>query len=119
MFKEERTVKEIKLTTWERVQLLQCIPPTAPSIEAVGKHLRVAGILELTEEEKKLVGWREVQTIQGVSTSWGDNAKVGPEHEFEIQFEDADFDHLKQLMSQRREWLTTQLTLDLHDKLKE
>ena len=112
-------MKNIMLTTWERVQLIQCIPPTGHTIEDVRKHLRVADILELTEEEKKLVGWREIQTTQGMSTSWGMDAKVKPDHEFEVQFEDADFDHLKQLMTKRQEWPTSQLTLELHEKLEE
>ena len=109
----------ISLTTWERVQLIQCVPSTGRTIEDVRKHLRVADILELTKEEKKLVGWREIQTTQGMSTSWGIDAEVEPDHEFEIQFEDADYDHLKQLAEQRQKWPTSKLTLDLHDKLKE
>lgn len=112
-------MKELKLTTWERIQLLQCVPPTGKTIEEVGKHLRVAGILGLTEEEKELVGWLEVQTTQGVSTSWGNKAKVEPNHEFEVQFEDSDHTHLMRLVEQRKEWPTSQLTLDLHNKLKE
>lgn len=112
-------MKNIMLTTWERVQLIQCVPPTGHTIEEVKKHLRVADILELTEKEKKLVGWREIQTTQGMSTSWGVNAKVEPDHEFEIEFEDADHAHLMQLVEQRQEWPTSKLTLDLHDKLKE
>lgn len=112
-------MKETKLTTWERIQLIQCIPPTGRTIEEVRKHLRVADILELTEEEKKLVGWREIQTTQGMSTSWGINAKVEPDHEFEIRFEDADHAHLIQLIGQRKEWPTNKLTLDLHDKMEE
>ena len=112
-------MKTLNLTTWERVQLLQCVPPTGRSIEDVRKHLRVADILTLTDEEKKLIGWREIQTTQGVSTSWGVDAKVKPDHEFSLEFEDADLAHLKQLISQRKEWPTSQLTLDLHKKLEE
>jgi len=112
-------MRNLRLNTWERVQLLQCVPPTGRTIEDVRKHLRVADILELTEEEKKLVGWREIQTTQGLSTSWGVNAEVEPEHEFEIQFEDSDHAHLMQLVSQRNEWPTTKLTIALHEKLKE
>jgi len=112
-------MKKINLTTWERVQLLQCIPPTGKTIEEVGKHLRVAGVLGLTEAEKELVGWMEVQTTQGVSTSWGNNAKVKPDHEFELEMEDADYKHLIGLVGKRKEWPTSQLTLDLHKKLEE
>jgi hypothetical protein len=112
-------MKEMKLTTWERIQLIQCIPPTGHTIEEVRKHLRVADILELTEEEKKLVGWREIQTTQGMSTSWGVNAEVEPDYEFEISFEDADYEHLKNLVGQRSEWPTSKLTLDIYDKLEE
>lgn len=112
-------MKTLNLTTWERVQLLQCIPPTGRTIEEVGKHLRVADILTLTDEEKKLVGWVEVQTTQGMTTTWGNDAKVKPNHEFEVQFEDADYTHLINLIGKRKEWPTSQLTLDLHNKVKE
>lgn len=112
-------MKTLNLTTWERVQLLQCVPPTGRTIEEVEKHLRVAGILSLTEEEKELVGWLEVQTTQGVSTSWGNKAKVEPDYEFEVQFEDADYKHLIELVGKRKEWPTSQLTLTLHDKLED
>jgi len=112
-------MKTLNINTWQRVQLLQCVPPTGRTIEDVRKHLRVADILDLTEDEKKLVGWQEIQTTQGVSTSWGINAKLGPDHEFEIQFEDSDFAHLKSLIEQRKEWPTSRLTIELHDKLSE
>jgi len=112
-------MKTLNVNTWERVQLLQCVPPTGRTIEDVRKHLRVADILELTEEEKKLVGWKEIQTTQGLSTSWGIDAKVSPDHEFEIQFEDSDHAHLMKLVEQRNEWPTSRLTVALHEKLLE
>lgn len=113
-------MKELKLTTWERVQLLRCVPPTAPTIEDVAKHLRVGDILELTEEEKKMVGWKEnrIMTPQGPATmpTW-DEAMA--DYLFEITMEDADFTHLKDLMTMYKAWPTSQLTIDLHAKIEE
>lgn len=113
-------MKDLKLTTWQRVQLLRCIPPTAPTIEDVGKHLRVAGVLELTEKEKEFVGWEEARAVSptgelGTSTVW---AQDKADHIFEISLEDADFKHLRVLMAQRRDWPVSPLTLVLHDNIK-
>lgn len=113
-------MKEIKLTTWERMQLLRCVPPAAPTIEAIGKHLRVAGILELTAEEKKRVGWKETRVMTptgpGMTTTWNEDMT---DYVFEISLEDADFEHLKDLMTQRRDWPVSPLTIALHDKIKQ
>jgi len=116
---ERRTkMKSMSLTTWERIQLLKCVPPSAPTIEMVRKHLRVAGVLGLTEKEKELIGWQErnVPTPQGTQTQsiWQDT-----EREWEIDFEDADFEHLRQLVNQRQSWPTVPETLILDGKLRE
>lgn len=113
-------MKEMKLTTWERIQLLRCVPPTAPTIEDVAKHLRVGGILDLSEEEKELVGWKETRmmTPQGLvmRPTWDESMA---EHLFEIAMEDADFKHLQSLMAKYKAWPTSQFTIDLHEKIKE
>jgi len=113
-------MKELKLTTWERVQLLRCVPPTAPTIEDVAKHLRVGGKLELSEEEKELVGWKETRVMTpngpGMTTMW---APDKADYVFEINLEDADFEHLKGLVAQRQDWPVNPLTIVLHDKMKQ
>ena len=118
-------MKELKLTTWDRFYLLQTIPKKGLTRD-VRKHLRLLDLLELTEEEKVLVGWREVQTMtpQGPATSatWGNKgqgAQVGADHIFIIEIEDADATHLKQLADVHAGWPTHINTPLLEDKLKE
>lgn len=112
-------MKKLELTTWERVQLFRCVPPTAPTIGDVSKHLRVAGVLELTGEEKELVGWKETNITSpagpGTTTTWD---KDKADHAFGISLEDADFEHLRGLMDQYRDWPVSPLTVVLHDKMK-
>ena len=118
-------MKELKLITWDRFYLLQTIPKQGATRD-VRKHLRLLDLLELTEEEKALVGWREVQTMtpKGPATSatWGNKeqgAQVDADHIFVIEIEDADATHLKQLADKYAGWPTHRNTLLLEDKLKE
>ena len=101
-------MKTVKFTTWERIQLTQCVPPQ-DSVHEVRKHLRVLRILELTPEERKKVGW--VMTTDG-AISWQDTR-----HEFELEFEDADFEHLCKLIDKREAWPTMPETAALLDKI--
>lgn len=112
-------MKELKLTTWERVQLLQCVP-TQGSISDIRKHLRLVEKLEMTDEEKALVSWKETRimtpTGPGTTTVWGENMAG---HVFEINLEDADFEHIKRLMGQHKGWPVNPLTVALYDKIEE
>ena len=101
-------MKTIKFTTWERIQLTQCVPPQ-DSVHEVRKHLRVLQVLELTVEERKKVGW--VLTTDG-GISWQD-----ARYEFELEFEDADFEHLCKLVEKREAWPTMSETAALLDKI--
>ena len=101
-------MKTVKFTTWERIQATQCVPPQ-DTVPEVRMHLRVLPILELTVEERKKVGW--VMTTDG-GISWTD-----AKHEFELEFEDADFEHLCALVEKRETWPTMPETATLLDKI--
>jgi len=117
-------MKELKLTTWDRFYLLQSIPKQGDTRD-VRKHLRLLDLLELTEEEKGLVGWHEMQvmTPRGPVTSatWGNKeqgAQVDTDYVFIVEMEDADAAHLKQIVDKYAGWPTHKNTVLLEDKLK-
>lgn len=101
-------MKTVKFTTWERIQLTQCVPPQ-DSVHEVRKHLRVLQVLELTPKERELVGW--VMTTDG-AINWRD-----AKHNFELEFEDADWEHLGGLVEKRETWPTMPETANLFDKI--
>lgn len=107
---------KLQLNTWERMQLLRCIPRDAPLTE-IPQLLRLIDILTLTDAEKEAVEFlvEEFSTPQGPTTreTWKSN-----EREFELGFETADFEKLMQLIEQRKSWLIIEATLSLHEKLK-
>jgi len=102
-------MKTLKLTTWERVQLLTCVP-AQDTISNVRKHLRIMDILELSEDEQKLVGFTNV----GQGFQW---ARDKQDHEFELTFEDSDLEHLIKLVEGRTDWPSMKLTIQLLDKI--
>lgn len=112
-------MKTLELTTWERFELLRCIPRDAPLVE-IPVLLRLVDMLELSDEEKESVGFymESVMTPQGlgVRPRWDD---AEAEREFTLEFETGDFDRLKALVSARGEWPTVEGSLVLKKKVEE
>lgn len=123
-------MKSLELTTWERTQLVECVPEQGFTRD-LRKHLRLLDTLELTPEERDKVGWTETPVIrEGLPVI---NPRTGlpivgvtvkqPERAFELAFEDADFDLLLGLVSLRETWpfrgLDGRRTETLLDKLEQ
>jgi len=110
-------MKNLKLTTWDRIQLVRCIPNQG-SITDIAKYLRLVDVLELSESEGNEVGLREftMPGPQGMMKGfeWNDQ-----EREFDLTFEDADFGLLQRLVAQYNEWPRNPFTLELKEKLEE
>jgi len=108
-------MKDLKLTTWDRIQLVRCIPNEGTIID-IAKYLRLVDVLELSESESNEVGLQEFSTQgpMGIMKrfEWDDQ-----EHEFDLTFEDADFTLLQRLTKQYKNWPRSQLTVDLQAKL--
>lgn len=103
-------MKVVELTTWERVTLLGCIPPTCPLVE-LPKYLRIVEILTLTEGEEKIVGFLRLPD--------GRSAWTKTKYLFSIDFENADYRFLMQLVRARKQWPTLKETQQVHDKLED
>jgi len=94
-------------------------------------YVRLLDILELSQEERNEVGWKETLVLQDGEPIV--NPQTGlptvtitveqPELEFELAFEDADFGNLMVLVDKRETWAIRgpdrQRTRVLLDKLKE
>jgi len=102
-------MRKINLTTWERVQLLACVP-VQDTVSNVRKHIRVMDTLELNEAEQKLVDF----TNTGQGFQWSRDKQ---DYEFELTFEDSDLEHLVKLVEGREDWPSTKLTVVLLDKI--
>ena len=95
---------KIKLTAWERTQLLQFIgsPDQRGDLKALKRAIKVFDVLELTEDEKKEIGWTNEAAFltcprcqERIETSNDNGRWEDTEREFELSFEDADFVLLK------------------------
>ena len=105
-------MKTLKLTIWERLQLIQCIP-AQDTVANIRRHLRLMDRLELSEDEKAEAGF---VVLPDGSARW--DARAGAV-ERAIDFEDADFDHLVSLVQRRNNWPTAQDILTLIDKIEQ
>jgi len=109
-------MKDLKLTTWDRIQLVRCIPNEG-TIMDIAKYLRLVDVLELNESESDEVGLQEFSTQgpMGVMKrfEWDDQ-----DREFDLAFEDADFTLLQRLAKQYQNWPRSHLTLGLKAKLE-
>ena len=108
-------MKSLKLTAWDRIQLVRCIPAEG-TISDIAKYLRLVDVLELSEEEGMEIGLREFSTQgpRGVLKrfEWDDQ-----DREFDLSLEDADFGLLSRLVAKHKGWPRSRLTLDLKEKL--
>lgn len=101
-------MKQLALTTWERMALLSAVPVRSKTITDLCANLRVVDLLELSQGEKKQIGWKQA----GEDFTW-DKADL----EWAIDFEDADHAHLIKLAKQYQRWPTRKETKALLNKL--
>jgi len=94
-------MKKVRLTTWERLNLVNCLPKES-RWDSVDQLLKISEKLDLSDEEKELVGF-EVD-ITG-NARWDDT-----DFRFEINFEDAHYAALVEFASGYNRWPTSVLT---------
>lgn len=71
---------KLSLNTWQRVTLYQVIGLLQGDVNTIRKAIAIMDILELRDEEKKLVGYEQ----NGDRVTWSD-----AEHCFEVEIEDS------------------------------
>jgi len=107
-------MKSVKLTTWERLNLGNCLP-TETTLSTIESLLKINGKLDLSEDEKKEVNFRVDETG---NARWDD-----PNRTFEIHFEDAHYESLVMYANGYNRWPTSILTAllkkHLIDEVKE
>ena len=100
---------EIKLTTWERVQLIQLVGGARGNVVQVRLGLKALDILELDEAEKQRVGWMDVSATQ---SQWQDT-----ELEWDLKFDDDTWAFIQALAKRRQDWPISSLVVQLLEKL--
>lgn len=118
-------LKTLQLTTWERTQLINLVATQEGNVVQLRQWFQILDVLELSEDEKELVGWQRWQddgicphckgSLPGRGQQrfmWRDSA-----HLFDLEFEDADFIILSQAAMTFPRWPANRLCLELLDKV--
>lgn len=100
---------EIKLTTWERIQLIQLVGVSRGTVAQVKLGLKALEILELSEAEKEQVGWMDVSATQA---QWQDT-----EFEWDLEFGDDTWTFIQALAKRYQDWSISSLVFQLLEKL--
>lgn len=103
-------MKTLHLTTWERTSLAGFIAQQRGDLAQLRRFMRLLDILELDDEDRAAVGWKETEN--------GQAAWVEAEHEFELEFEDADFDLLAKTALPFNGWPANRLVVTMLDKIE-
>jgi len=119
-------MKTLDLTTWERTQLVNMVASQTGNVAQIRQWFRIFDILELSDDEKKSVGWQEWQdsancphcgnVLPGRSQQrlgWQDVDRT-----FELSFEDMDFVALMRAVTTFSHWPATRLCLDMLNKIE-
>ena len=101
---------KIELTTWERVQLALMIGNARGNVAQVRQGMRALDVLELSDEEKKEIGW--LRPAEGI-VQWQDRERT-----WELQIDDELWKFVIQQAQARRDWPVNRLTLQLLDKFE-
>jgi hypothetical protein len=106
-------MKTLQLTTWERTTLALLIARQRGDLAMLRRYFRLLDVLELSEDERKLVGWELTDSSNGNIATW-----QRAEHAFQIELEDADFALLQNTAMSWDGWQPTELTLSMLEKLE-
>jgi len=97
-------MKSVKLTIWERLNLMTCIPDKV-NMDTIELAMKVRRKLDLDEEEKEEVGF----TLDDFGRAfWNEADRV-----FELHFEDSEYKLLMAYVKAYQEWPVSELTLNL------
>jgi len=101
-------MKALDLTTFERMTLAQWVNQQKGDLRKIRQLIKLLDKLELSEEEKRAVGWVQVDN----QMMWKAKDRV-----FDLEFEDAEFDLL--LPALKAEWPADRVVLAMLEKLEE
>lgn len=100
--------KQLELTTFERVSLAQWIGQQTGDLRRIRYLIRVLDKLELSDEEKRAVGWVQVEK----QLMWKDK-----DRSFQLEFEDAEFELLSPALE--GQWPADRFILGMLEKIEE
>lgn len=101
---------KLELNTWQRVMLFTVIGQLRGNVRLLREAMRVLDILEMSAEDKKVVGYVEVPT----GVQWTDT-----EHLFPLEFDQESITFIKQAVEGYQQWPAHQamLVFDLYERL--
>lgn len=107
-------MKTITVDTWERVQLVVIVgSSTAPNIMQLRLGNKALDVLELTEEEKTLIGWRDIGLGQAM---WEPRHN---DHQWELEFTDDVWPVVELYVKNFQAWPQGRRAETLYDKVIE
>jgi hypothetical protein len=104
-------MKTLNLNIWERVQLTTLMAQQRGNPQQYRKSIRVLDVVELNEDEREAVGYEATVTDGRLDFDWKH------ERDFELSFEDADWDTLLAAVTSFSGWPTDRRVGALLDKL--
>jgi hypothetical protein len=114
-------MRTVQLSVWDRIQIGLAIPRNAP-LKEIRVLLDIDDKVRLSEEEKELVKLQELKiaTSQGIAVLTDfDESSAALWDSQSIEFENAECDKLKQIVSARTNWPTKPESLALQAKVLE
>ena len=102
---------KLSITTWQRFQLIQIVGNAKGNLIRIRKANKALDILEMTDEEKKQVGYVEIPN----GARWKDS-----EHRWDLEIKDKEAAHIVRAEAERfSEWPVAQVeaVLDLAEQL--
>lgn len=104
-------MKTLTLNIWERVQLTSLTAQQRGNPQQYRKSIRVLDVVELSEDEREAVGYKETVTGGRLDFNWE------REQDFELSFEDADYKTLVTAATSFTGWPADRRVGTLLDKL--
>ena len=102
-------MRKLSLTTWERLQLVKCFPQTAPTADLY-KYVTLSEKLDLSDSDRTHVGFN---IMPDGTASWEDVT-----WEFEILFEESEYELIAKLVEARYDWPMSRFSLILVEKVR-
>jgi len=98
----------LNLNTWQRVQLEKLVGDVKGAASTVRKAVKLLDILEMSDEEKTKVGFRQ----QGGMLLWDDL-----EHTWEVEIKDGNLEvFLRELVKGKTDWPVNRYAIDIFDQ---
>lgn len=102
-------MKNVELTTWERIVLDMAVGAARGDIQTIQTGLKLKEKLGLSDEEKEEINFRE---IAPGNARWDDTTRLWP-----VEFDDQEWRALQQFVRTYQGWPMDQRSAELFEKV--